>query len=248
MLRRPTAVLTVLLASALGVTDALAAPPAGDVILFNPSASSTDPSVKTLVGRDKLAPAESRRILDAVFGGRYLTSEHQCQGVGPSLASSRQAGDFTPSVLEQARGSFTAPQRTQTLYLITDGECGATHADNWGSITLAVLEAGAVVAGTIIDGGSSIRRVVDIDGDGRNEVVLTSGFANQGSVVESARLVRMETTGLTVIHDFGQIFTSNCDGGLEPRAQTISVVHAMTAPGAAATFRLEPRTERCAEP
>jgi len=67
-------------------------------------------------------PAARLPSLDAVFRGRYLTTEKQCKGVGPSLPSSRQAGDFTPSVFEQATGSFTAPRRTHTLYLINDGE------------------------------------------------------------------------------------------------------------------------------
>jgi hypothetical protein len=217
-------------------------------VLFDPSVSVTDPTVKTFVGRDRLAPAETKRVLDAVFGSRYLPGPDRCRGAATDLRGSRQSGDFAPSVSQAAIGAFTAPERSQTLYLIADGECGASHADNWGSMTLAVIEGGAVVARALIDGGSSLQRVVNIDSDGRSAVVLTSGFANQRSAVQSARLVRLHATGLAVVRDFGQVFNSSCGGGPGPATETYTIVHALAVPGAGVTFRLDTRAEPCAAP
>lgn len=219
---------------------------ASDVILYNPSVSVTDPRVRRLVGHDKLASAEGKRILDAVFGGNYLTDQSQCRGVAADLAGARRAGDLVPSVSEAATGSFTTARTTQTLLVIQDGECGASHADNWGSITLAVFNGNTVVARTIVDGGRSIERVVDVDGDGRDEILLTAGAMNQGLIAESAQLAHVDPTGLTVIKDFGQVLYSSCGGGSGPETQTYSIIHAVTKPGAAVEFRLERRTEACA--
>jgi hypothetical protein len=256
------AAVPVLALAVLGV-EASAAPEAGvsttDIVVFNPSVSATSPSVSWLVGHAALTPAESKRILDAVFGGRYLDRLLDCPPAAcggrpacrePEFADQRRAGSFAPSIFQAAAGSFTAPQRSQTLYLIQNEECGLTPIYAPGTVTLAVVEHGVVVARALVeDGHSAIESVADLDGDGRSEVVLTAGFSNQGSSFESAQLVRMDASALAVVHDFGRVMESNCLGALVgPPKQTYSVVHAVRAPGTALTFRLEKRTEPCPPP
>jgi hypothetical protein len=217
-----------------------------DVVIYDPDGRPKDPNVKMLVGSDKLSASENTRILDLVFGaGRYLKDSKACKGTGSDLASSRRAGDFVPSAFEVAMGSFTAPHAKQALYMITNGECGATHADNWGSITLAVIENNAVVAKENIGGGSSLHGVFDIDSDGKAEILTTSGFTNQGSTTESATLHRFDNGKLVEVKSFGEVYSGNCAGPFDPKKEDYTVVRAIVRPGAAPEFKMEKKSRPC---
>src|ERR1700722_788758 len=131
-------------ASTLVSPAAVTAISASNVVLYDPHITDA-PHVKMLVGSDRLTLEEQTRVLDRVFSGGYLKDPRQCRGAAQDLAGSRRAGDFSPSLIEAATGSFTVPKSSQMLYLITTGECGASHADNSGSTTLAVLDGDALV-------------------------------------------------------------------------------------------------------
>ena len=161
------------------------------------------------MARDRLPRAEKKRILDRLFG-RYLTDTKQCPYNTNDLARSRKAGDFVPEPFEVATGAFTAARASQKLYLVTNGECGATHADNFGSVTLAVFEGDTVVAQANTWGGSAIQDVLDLDGDGKEEILLSSGFTNMGETIESVKLVRFDGTDLVTVKDFGKVYEDEC--------------------------------------
>jgi hypothetical protein len=217
-----------------------------EVVILDPGAQTKGPNVKLLVGANKLSAAEHTRILDAIFGvGRYLKDSKSCRGTGWDLASSRRTGDFAPSVFEVATGSFTNPDAKQALYLITTGECGATHVDDWGSTTLAVIDDTAVVAKENIVGGSSLQGVFDIDGDGKDEVLTTQGFTNQGSTTESATLCRFENGKLVEVKSFGEVYSANCDAGFDPKKEEYTVVRAVVRPGTPPAFKMEKKSRPC---
>lgn len=60
---------------------------------------------------------------------------------------------------------------------------------------------GAIVAGTY-----------DLDGDGKNELLLESSSINQGRQLKSARLVQHEKDKLVTVEDFGQVYDNSCGG------------------------------------
>ena len=101
----------------------------------------------------RIPAATQRLVLSKVFR-KYLTDENKCsQNFTPSgddyLASARNAGQIVPSVSDLVTGSFTAPGQTETAYLIFTGECGASHAENYGSKRIAIFAGQQLVADVI---------------------------------------------------------------------------------------------------
>jgi hypothetical protein len=227
-----------------GRTDAGAGPT--EIVVYDPNVNSS-PRVKMLVGRDRLSRAASDRILDRLFGrGKYLIDATRCKDSSETLEQSRRVGNFAPQVFQAATGSFTIPGSSQTLYLVTTGECGAPHADNFGSVTLAVMEGDNVVIKAMTSGGSSIRDVVDLDGDGVEEIVLASGTTNMGSVIELVSLVRFERGKLVTAKDFGKVYEDNCeDPTSAKRTREYHVIRALVRSGPSIEFVSEPVKEPC---
>jgi hypothetical protein len=236
--------------SAVSPTPATAPAPAdspsgAELVIYDPRQDEA-PGITMLVGPKRLDAAATRRILDSVFGRDYLSDYRDCKGGAGSAAEARAAGDFAPSVFESARGFFTnAGKQQQTLYVIPLGECGASHAENFGTVMLAVLQGDALVAKALVDGGSSLGGVFDLDGDGRNELLLTTGYTGQGYTTVSAKLVQFEGGNLIDIKTFGQVMLDGCGTGDPKATSEFSVIHARTQPRAAAQFRVESKKEAC---
>ena len=92
-------------------------------------------------------PATTQKyVLSKVFR-RYLTDQNKCNaqfdasGDADPLAAARKAGQIVPSISDTATGSFTAAGQSQTLYVISVSECNASHADNFGTKRVAILQA-----------------------------------------------------------------------------------------------------------
>jgi hypothetical protein len=216
-----------------------------ETVLLDHRSWTKDPKVRELVGANKLSASERTRILDLLFGaGRYLGDAKACRG-GADLASARRAGNFVPDVVEAATGSFTTADAKQSLYLVANGECGATHADHWGSMTIAAVEGHTAVAQANLGGGSSLRGVFDVEGDGKNELLVTAGFTNQGATTESATLYRFEGKKLVEVASFGEVYSNDCDGASPSKKEEFTIVHAIVRPGAAPEFKSEKRSAPC---
>jgi hypothetical protein len=229
------------------------APVGREIEILNPTmvldsnGAATGPGVTSLDGPNALGAHAGRRVLDLVFSGRYVSDPAQCQGTYGSrpLSAARAAGDFVPSLREVASGSFTERGKPQRLYRIDVGECGASHADHYGSTMLAVFEAEALVASALLEGGTSLNSVFDFDGDGWNEVLLTQGDTHQGENTLSARLVRFEGVRLVVLRSFGEVLDDSCWGGSPGATSTFSVIRARLTAGQPPRFRVVKRSRRC---
>src|SRR6476660_6526065 len=83
---------------------------------------------------------------------KYLSDSQKCNpqfeanGNDNYLAAARKAGQIAPSIIDSTTGSFTAAGQTQTAYLISVSECGASHADNFGTSRLAIFSGQQLVA------------------------------------------------------------------------------------------------------
>jgi hypothetical protein len=196
-----------------------------------------------------VSDAEANRVLTHIFP-RFLKRYEDCSSDGwtePGLEGARSSGHFVPWVTAKAEGSFTRAGAHETVYDVMVRECGASHAESWGTRLFVVFDAGLVVARVSESGDARITRVVDVDADGRDEVVIVGGFSNQGWTTSSALLARIEPTKLTEVEDFGEVYESDCAGmpGLGTKTVRSSTIRATVPVRSAADYHVERRTDPC---
>lgn len=176
----------------------------------------------------RVTAATQRMVLSKVFR-KYLTDEKQCRsdfepGGDDYLAAARNAGQMVPSVEDAENGSFTAPGQTQTAYVIYTNECGASHADNYGSKRVAIFSGQQLVANVDSDFKGSIIRKTDLNSDGVNELLMSAGDMAQGTLIEVAALVEFRNGRRRVIEDFGTVVEDSCASGFPGSSSKASVL------------------------
>ena len=172
--------------------------------------------------------ATQRIVLSKVFR-KYLTDENKCRNdFQPSgdnyLASARNAGQIVPLIGDVVPGSFTAPGQSETAYVIWVSECGATHADNYGSKRVAIFSGQKLVADVDADFNGNVIRKTDLDMDGVDELLMSGGDMAQGTVIEVAELVEFRNGRRRVIQDLGTVVEDNCGSGFPGASSKASVL------------------------
>jgi hypothetical protein len=164
--------------------------------------------------RQEVPAAQAERILARVFPGPdRVTSAAKCDD-----------GKLYPTIVTHARGSFTAPKRAQVVYLINDGWCATIGQMTTGSA--AVFEGGRLVAKADVGASIFLEKLVDLDGDGTQELLLSSHesrFAQTSALclvtLAGASVAHSETAELAEIEelkDFGEVLVRDCGDDLEP--------------------------------
>ena len=176
----------------------------------------------------KVASATERMVLSKMFR-RYLTDENKCNtGFGLNetdhLAAARKAGQIVPSIADMVTGSFTAPGQTQTAYVIFVRECNASHADNFGSKRVAIFSGQQLVADIDSAFQGDFARKTDLNSDGVDELLMTGGDMNQGTLVELATLVEFRDGRRRVIEDFGTVVENSCASAMPGSSSKASVI------------------------
>ena len=209
---------------------------------FRPN-STTQPS--------KISPATQRSVLSKVFR-KYLSDESKCNpkfngsGGGDYLKAARDAGQIAPSIIDSVTGSFTAPGQTQTAYLISVAECGASHADNFGTDRVAIISGQQLVAEFDVDFKSSFVRKTDLNADGVDELLMTSSYMGQGTLTESAALVTFQGGRFSVIEDFATVTEDSCASGFPGSTAKASVIsYSTAAPGKMPKLQLDNYESAC---
>ena len=201
----------------------------------------------------KISAVTQKRVLSKVFR-KYLSDANKCSpefesgGGEDFLDAARNAGQMVPSITDVVQGSFTASGQTQTAYVISVSECFASHADNFGSQRLAIFSGPTLVTDVDLDFKSNVLRKTDLDGDGINELLMSSGYMNQGIVTESAALLGFKDGRLNVIQDFGQVSEDSCASGLPDSGATASVIYTVTELIKMPTFQVEKFEATCRKP
>ena len=197
-----------------------------------------------------ITPAMQRLVLSKVFR-KYLADENKCGqdfagGGGDYLSAARKAGQIAPSIAESATGSFTAPGQVQIAYVIFTGECGATHADNFGSKRVAIFSGQQLIADVDSDFKSNIVRKTDLNSDGVDELLMTTGDMAQGTLIEIAALVEFTNARMRVIEDFGTVVEDSCASGFPSSSSKASLLSMSDfAPGKMPKLRIDNYVASC---
>ncbi len=176
----------------------------------------------------KIPSGTERTVLSKVFR-KYLTDASKCNpdfdasGNDP-LEAARNAGQIVPSIDDVASGSFTAPGRPETAYVIFVSECNAAHADNYGTKRVAIFSGQQLIADVDVNFKRSIVRKTDLNSDGLDELLMVGGDMNQGSVFEAAALLDFPNGRVRVIEDFGTVKEDSCASGLPDSSLKASIV------------------------
>ena len=203
------------------------------------------------VSPEKITPATRKSVLSKVFR-KYLTDDSKCNpnfagnGVDDYLKAARDAGQIVPSIADSANGSFTAPGQTQTLYVIAVSECNASHADNYGTKRVAIFSGQQLIADLDVDFKSGIAKKTDLNADGIDELLMTSGDMAQGTLIEMASLLTFVNGRLTVIEDFGTVNEDSCASGFPGSSAKASVISFGTAlPGKMPKLQMDNYESAC---
>lgn len=193
----------------------------------------------------RISAATQRMVLSKMFR-RYLNDPGQCNqnfNAGNSsdyLAAARRAGEIVPSIYNMATGSFTAAGQQQTMYLVSVSECNASHADAFGTKRVAIFNGQQLVADLDVNFKDNIDLKTDLNGDGVDELLLTSVDTHQGVVEQMATLVNFQNRRMQVVYDFGLIVEDSCASLMPGSASKASVLYATPGlPGAMPTFTME---------
>ena len=198
----------------------------------------------------QITAATQRLVLSKVFR-KYLTDENKCsqdfaRGDGDYLAAARRAGQIVPAISESVTGSFTAPGQVQTAYVIFTSECGATHAENFGSKRVAIFSGQQLVADVDADFMSAFVRKTDLNSDGVDELLMTSGDMAQGTLIQMATLVEFKNGRRRVIEEFGTVVEDSCASGFPSSSSKASVLSMSDfAPGKMPTLRIDNYVASC---
>jgi hypothetical protein len=221
----------------------------GEIVLYNPDANiGRSPSEllpnSNVVSGDELPTEEQKRVVDALFPGRHLTIR-QCPEEMPSdlsLKGQRAAGYFSPSVAQAVAGSFTAPRTKEKLYLVWVGECNGPRSYRFGTSVLAVLRDDTLVSRVpLADEMTTILLTSDLDGDGRDEILLFSDYDGGGLFTEDVEVVRMDASRLTVLKGWTSVDdATECGLGGDYKSSILYVTR-----GAHPRFRVETKVHSC---
>ena len=169
-----------------------------------------------------------RNVLSKVFQ-KYLTDEAKCKSdfdisSDDPLRVARTSGEIVPSIVDMASGSFTTPGRPQIAYVISVSECNASHADNFGTKRVAIFAGQQLIADVDVDFNNSIVRKTDLNGDGINELLMTTGDMHQGVLTQTADLLEFSNGRVRVIEDFGTVTEDSCGSGIADSTSKAAVI------------------------
>jgi hypothetical protein len=216
-----------------------------------PSQVLFDFRIERPVSSSKIPPATQRAVLSKVFR-KYLTDPNKCNprfvassGSDP-LHAARLAGQIAPAIADMATGSFTAPGKAETLYVISVNECNASHAENFGTKRVAIFSGQQLVTDVDVDYKIAIQRKTDLNGDGIDELLMTSGDMNQGTLTEMGALMSFQNGRVRVIEDLGTVTEDSCASlipGSSAKAAVVSLVN--VSPGIMPKLRIDNYESGC---
>ncbi|MFO0740127.1 MAG: hypothetical protein U0270_29780 [Labilithrix sp.] len=136
-----------------------------------------------------LGGRETDTLLLKLFKDGYRKTYEECDTQLPDAR-------IIPTVAGKLPGSFTGTYKREVLYVVNVLGCDASHAEGYGTTRFVVVDPSVttdvkIVANVEQQGAeASLNRLVDLDHDGQNELVVTGGWSGQGYTMETPSLVR----------------------------------------------------------
>lgn len=207
----------------------------------------------------KLQPTgglEADRLLVKLFPQGYRKSETECETQLPDAR-------IVPSVSGKLLGSFTGQYKREALYVISVYGCDSSHAEGYGTTKFIVTDATVTTEPKIVANAeeqgidAGINRILDLDQNGQNEIVLTHGWVGQGYTIESAELVRVSGNSLARDPGFktfsdtlatanqeSPFYNDSCGTGTDPMTVNFANIFASSSNGRI-TFKAQKGTMAC---
>lgn len=188
-------------------TAAAAAPPATRTTLYDADRPGPIPGITY-----GFSAARSNAILEALFPKR-LASRSRCGAAKLTLDEARKNGAIAPVVLAEIEGSFTRAGAQQVLDLVAVNECGAPI----GTTAFAVFEGTKLVSHGAFPVDAILASKVDLEKDGRDELVLAYQWDSGATHGVTAKLGRIDDGTLNVTRTLGEVFRDACPSTTEPK-------------------------------
>lgn len=134
-------------------------------------------------------------------------------------ASETEDCGVAPKALASISGSFTAPGRNEKIFTVEVGRCGA-ETPSFGSRRLVLTRDGKPVI-SVETGGEALKKF-DIDGDGRDEFLLSWGRCESGVCKRWADVARFGKE-VEVVEKLGVVYRSSCGTGGDVRIKDVVV-------------------------
>jgi hypothetical protein len=183
--------------------------------------------VPTSLAARRGAPPAGAAVLSRLFP-RSLPGADRCPEAPGTLEQARAQGWIVPQVASHAEGAFSRAGAAELLLAVRVGECGATHAEGWGTRRLVLWAGEQVVQEAELQG--RLAGAGDLDGDGRSELLIERGGTNQGITTTSLQVARLTPQGLAVVAELGVVYEGSC-GAQKPEGEEVSLVTAVVRDG-----------------
>ena len=187
------------------------------------------PAILYDYGRELEAPsglsaAQETALLASLFP-TALRSASAChpRAEGTTPDELRASGQFAPTLAGVARGAFTRAGVVETAYLVRRNECELFGFEQPGSSQLVILAHGVPVARAELE-DTMIDATSDLDGDGKNELLVSSSNMHTGLIVSRAELVRLDDGKLVQVREFGRVLEDACPGALANPTRTAALL------------------------
>jgi hypothetical protein len=130
--------------------------------------------------------------------------------------------------------------------VIDVSECNASHADNFGTKRVAIFSGQQLVADVDADFAKNVIKKTDLNSDGVDELLMTTGDMAQGTLTEMATLVSFQNGRRQVIQEFGSVVLDSCASGFPSSTSEASVIYISdVTPGAIPKITQENYSSSC---
>ncbi|MCS6898440.1 MAG: hypothetical protein RMJ98_01495 [Myxococcales bacterium] len=177
----------------------------------------------SLAAKHAAPPALASAVLTRLFP-RSLSSADHCPETPGTLEQARAKGWVVPRVTHHVEGSFSRVGAREVALGVRVGECGATHAEDWGTSRLVLWSEDQILYDMELRG--RLAGAGDLDGDGLHELLVELGGTNQGITTTSLQVARLSPGGLKIVAELGVVYEGSC-GAQKPEGEEVSLVTAV---------------------
>lgn len=225
------------------ITFFLAAPKIDDIRLISTKSSFTTEPLKYIIFADFLGQDYYPKEFE-------VPKEKQQEIFDAALKPEwKQSGYSKPSISQVIPGSFTSPNAKEIVYIIHGGDINPRSTLSSENDSVIAIFSGDSFVTSLRYEGMGVIAVFDLNNDGLNELLLSSGGLWMGYFYEDVKLVDVRGGQIRPIQDFGTVINDPCDAGDKDR-RVISrsiIYNSQTASGTWPRFKVEYYEVQCPE-